>query len=250
MTPSGPESYRARIYRDYQGSLDPVLRADDSKEAFGSGKARYDHSFLPLLPRDKKARILDIGCGRGTFLYYLQNEGYANASGVDRSPETVRRAREHGIKGVVEGDTLEYLNAHPGAFDCIVAIDVFEHLFKPEIVEWLDAIYKALAPGGSVIIQAVNADGFGVNRMMSVDFTHETAFTRYSLHQVLGITGFKDDEFHPMEPLAGEGCLKTLGWKLIRLVLGFYYHVEVGSGIKNNDHIFTVNILAKARKPG
>ncbi len=243
-----PESYRARIYRDYQGSLDPALRADDSPQAFASGRALYRRSFLPLLPADRKARILDIGCGRGTFLYYLQSEGYENACGVDRSPETVRRALERGIKHIVEADTLEYLRARPGAFDCIVAIDVFEHLLKPEVVEWLDAIYAALAPGGIVLIQAVNADGPGFGRMLYVDFTHETAFTRYSLHQVLGIAGFRDDEFHPMEPADG-GWRKRLIWKAVRLMMGLIHHAEVGSGIWNNDHILTVNILAKARKP-
>lgn len=41
--------------------------------------------FKDILPDDKEAKIIDIACGAGHFLYFLQSQGYANASGIDLS---------------------------------------------------------------------------------------------------------------------------------------------------------------------
>lgn len=247
MSDPTAESYRSRIYRDYAASLEPTLGADDDLTA---GDERFRHSFLPLLPPDRRASILDIGCGRGAFLDFLRREGYKAARGVDRSPEVVKRAQAAGLD-ISEGDIGLHLAAHPGAFDCVIAVDVFEHLLKPEVLPLLDAAYAALKPGGRFLIQTVNADGPFFGRMLYVDFTHETAFTRYSLYQVLRISGFERIEFQPMEPI-GTGpraVLRRWVWGLVRLGMGLFYHLETGSGIRHHDHILTTNILVRAFKP-
>src|SRR5437667_11487666 len=54
----------------------------------------FRKSFSPWLPTSKDAKMLDLGCGYGEFVYVLQREGYARAMGVDRNvqqPEVARR---------------------------------------------------------------------------------------------------------------------------------------------------------------
>src|SRR5437870_7579155 len=46
---------------------------------------------------NKAARIADLGCGYGSFLYFLHEEGYRNIAGVDISAEQVDSARKLGI---------------------------------------------------------------------------------------------------------------------------------------------------------
>jgi len=41
------------------------------------------------LPEDKKAKIIDLGCGNGGFVYWLQQIGYQNAEGIDISAEQI-----------------------------------------------------------------------------------------------------------------------------------------------------------------
>ena len=41
--------------------------------------------------------MLDLGCGYGEFVYFLQREGYAGAMGVDRNAQEVEVARELGV---------------------------------------------------------------------------------------------------------------------------------------------------------
>lgn len=243
-----PEKYRARIYRDYAASLDPALSGSAPPDSAARDEV-YEREFLPLLPTDRAARILDAGCGRGELISFLKRRGYTNASGVDRSPESVRVARANGLD-VSEGALEEHLAAHPGAYDCVVAVDVLEHLFKNEVLDFLDAANKALKPGGSVLVQTVNAGSPFYGRMLHIDFTHETAFTRHSLHQIFGAAGFSDEEFRELPPV-GTGLRaagRRLLWRLFRLKMSLFLHVENGSGIVNNDHLFTQMFLAKARK--
>ncbi len=37
-----------------------------------------------ILPADKSARILDIGCGYGNLLYGMREAGYKNIQGIDK----------------------------------------------------------------------------------------------------------------------------------------------------------------------
>lgn len=245
------EKYRARIYRDYASSIEPTLRSAQTRESLSASDDAFERFHLHLLPTDKKAHIFDAGAGRGAFLDYLARKGYANALGVDRSPETVRRAKELGVRSLDLGDAGTHLAQHPAYYDCVIALDVLEHLRKDEVMDFLDAVFKALKPGGMLVVQTANADGPLFGRMMYADFTHETAFTRYSLYQAFGATGFTESEFHPLGPVGSgfRACLRRQLWKLIRLGVNLYYHVETGSGIFHNDHILTLDFLGKTRKP-
>ena len=56
--------------------------------------------FLHLLPTRKDAAILDLGCGYGKFLYFLQNEGYTETRGIDLNPQQLEVARSLGVRNV------------------------------------------------------------------------------------------------------------------------------------------------------
>jgi 2-polyprenyl-3-methyl-5-hydroxy-6-metoxy-1,4-benzoquinol methylase len=244
-----PEEYRRRVYSDYAASVDPALRGTGPADPAAREEV-YERDFLPLLPADRGARILDAGCGRGEFLLFLKKRGFTNVAGVDRSPESVKAARAAGLSDVGEGSVEAHLAAHPGAYDCVVAVDVLEHLFKDEVLKFLDAAHAALKPGGRLIVQTVNAASLFGGRMLNIDFTHETAFTRHSLHQAFGAAGFADADFHEIRPVGAgpRAALRRLLWKVFRLKLSLYLHVETGSGILRNDHLFSQIFLARARK--
>ena len=86
--------------------------------------------FGPLLPVNKAARIVDLGCGYGSFLYFLHEEGYRNIAGVDVGTEQVDSARRLGIPNVVQDDCGRFLEGCRQEFDCLTALDLLEHLTK------------------------------------------------------------------------------------------------------------------------
>ena len=60
-----------------------------------------DYTIAPylakVLPQDKSAKILDIGCGMGQMLHALRVLGYENVYGVDISDEAVEHCRALGL---------------------------------------------------------------------------------------------------------------------------------------------------------
>ena len=60
------------------------------------------------LPEDKGAAILDVGCGRGEFLRFLQVEGYVNCEGIDLAEEQVEQSKRWNLPVRCE-DALDYL---------------------------------------------------------------------------------------------------------------------------------------------
>ena len=139
------------------------------------------------------APILDLGCGGGEFLEFLQSKGFTNLHGIDRSLQQVARCQERGLTGIeVVIDSTQWLQERKQKFSCVVLNDVLEHIPKQEIVPTLNAIRSALISGGCVIIKVPNAaNAFGLVARY-LDFTHEVAFTEHSLKQVLIASMFAD----------------------------------------------------------
>jgi SAM-dependent methyltransferase len=237
---------RQRLYQNYVTThLQNVHNI--SPESFESFRTIYRARYGAWLPEDKQASMLEIGCGYGSFLYFLQKEGYANAFGVDISPEQVELAKSLGVKNVKLAENLMFLKSNKRTFHLIAAFDVIEHYNREEMFELLAAAYDALLEDGVLLLQTPNADGPFAGRYRYYDFTHEIAFTRYSISQVLSALSFRNVEVFPVEPVVHgfNSALRWVFWKLIRQVLLFYLTVETGSG---KDHILTQNLIAVARK--
>jgi len=144
-----------------------------------------------LLPQDKTANILDVGCGAGHFLYYLQQEGYTNYYGIDISSEQVEFCKAYVTEKVELADVFEFLKDKIQRYDSIVANDLIEHIPREYILEFLNLSYQALRLGGVIILKTGNMSAPGALSLRYIDFTHETGFTERSLAQVLRLANFK-----------------------------------------------------------
>jgi 2-polyprenyl-3-methyl-5-hydroxy-6-metoxy-1,4-benzoquinol methylase len=204
--------------------------------------------FGSLLPEDRSARIADIGCGSGGFLYFLKSRGYANACGVDCSPEQIELAKKYGIGDVIEGDATSFLSSNLAAFDCVATFDVLEHVDRGETLPFLRALLAALRPGGRLILRTANAAGPFGGHIRYADFTHLQAFTLSSISQVLRLAGFERIEVLPEGPRV-HGLVSAARWTLwegINAALRFYLAVETG---QTRREIFTRNLIAVAQRP-
>lgn len=243
--------YRRRLYAHYVSTHLAPLRdmpIGVLKEQIEKQRAIYHFYFGCFLPRDKSARVLDIGCGHGAFLHFLQREGYNDVAGVDVSPEQIEIARRLAVPNVQCADTMGFLREHLDEFDCITALDVVEHFQKEEVLPLFDAIYEALRSGGTFIMQSPNADGPFGGRYRYSDFTHELSFTKRSITQILSVAGFIDIKVVPTGPVA-HGFISAgrwFLWRLISALLMLYLGVETGSF---RGHILTQTLIATARKP-
>lgn len=97
-------------------------------------------------------RVLEVGCGFGTFTRLLAGRA-RSVTAIDLSPQMIRVAREraegHDNLEFVLGDFLQM--SLPGeSFDCIVTIATLHHLPQEDALRKLKA---ALKPGGVLVIQ-------------------------------------------------------------------------------------------------
>lgn len=239
--------YRERIYRNYASQFQAAPAVFDRATAQRWGKG-YEYYLRGWLPRDKRAAVADLACGGGQLLYFLQRRGYEALSGADISPEQVRIAR--GVcPAVAQSDVLDYLAAHPGAFDLITGLDIIEHFHKEEALVFLDRCHAALKPGGRLIVQTPNAGSPMGGGLRYGDFTHETGFNAHSLTRLLELCGFAAVEAREMGPVPWgyslASSVRYALWRILRVGIGFYNRVETGSA---GDGICTRVFLASGVK--
>jgi len=111
----------------------------------------YIDKFLLKLPAS--AKILDIGCGPGTFTQYLQQKGF-EVEGIDLSEEMIKIAKEK-VPGVtfrlMDMRKLEYPDNSFGGL--LVAYSLI-HIPSEEIPSTLLGFKKVLKTGGYMMIIA------------------------------------------------------------------------------------------------
>lgn len=243
-----PALYRDRIYASYLSARHSSL-APASLEGLRSREPFLRAIIKSHVPEDKQTRVLDLGCGHGAFVWVLRQAGYAHTIGVDRSAEQVEAARRLGIDGIQQGDLQATLRALPDcSFDVIIAFDVLEHFTKDELIVLLEQVYRVLREGGRLIIHAPNGESPFANRILFGDFTHELAFTRESITQLLMTCGFRQVGCYEDRPVVHglKSAVRRGLWSVIRGVWRFYLVIETGSG--ERACIFSQNFLIVAHK--
>jgi SAM-dependent methyltransferase len=223
------DDYRARIYKHYASRFMGSGTVFDVSEADRWGRA-YDHHFRGWLPKDKNTSIVDVACGGGNLLHFFKRRGYTNVTGVDISPEQIALARQV-VPNVVQGDVLSFLQSRPASFDLITGLDIVEHLFKDDVLTFLDACLAALKPRGRLILQTPNAESPWGSTIRYADFTHEVGFEHNSLTRLLRLCGFDHAESRELGPVmyGAASAIRLVVWRAIRMGLKIYNLAETGS---------------------
>lgn len=105
--------------------------------------------------------VLDIGCGRGEFLYYSALKGADVIVGIDYSVDAVNIVKQQVIPSLdkrlkrkvevfeMNAKKLEFPNC---SFDIVAVFDVVEHLHDWELKKCIIEISRVLKPGGKVLV--------------------------------------------------------------------------------------------------
>lgn len=237
--------YRNKLYKKYHSTHTGHLYAEQVGFS-ASSSATWERYFAGFFPQNKEAAVLDIGCGSGDFITWMNRLGYTNTSGIDISEEQIALAKKFGAKHVEVADLLSYLPKHKKEFDVIIARDVLEHLTKEEVLGVLENIYGALKDGGVFIAQTVNAKNWMWGRLRYGDFTHELAFTQESISQILRAENFSDIKIYSQRPVVHGifSCVRWLAWMLFEYLIKIVLFIETGTP----SAIVTQNLIVAAWK--
>jgi SAM-dependent methyltransferase len=142
------------------------------------------------IPYRGQGRLLDFGCGNGTFLRRMASVGW-HATGLDIGADAVAAVRASGIPAF-QG-TLPHPDLHLGSFDAITMRQSFEHVTEPRPV--LKAAFDLLSPGGCLIIDIPNYDSWEVeyfdDAAQVLDLPrHVLHFSPETLRDILVASGF------------------------------------------------------------
>jgi 2-polyprenyl-3-methyl-5-hydroxy-6-metoxy-1,4-benzoquinol methylase len=159
-------------------------------------EASYGH-IVSRLPHGSK--ILDIGCGIGFLLFWLQQSRPERFDlvGVDISKPQIALAKRHLPETVtlLNEKAADFLARNPRSFSAVFCTDVLEHIeTDDEMLEFLERARNCLLPSGLFVCQVPNMSNLTSAHVRYVDLTHARGFTDFSLLQLLECAGFSESE--------------------------------------------------------
>lgn len=185
--------------RDEQAYLAFERRFRGTEEEIAERVAFYLHR-LAAAAETSGGEVLDLGCGRGEALAVFGRAGL-RARGVDASAEMVARCRERGLRAEA-GDLFAALAAEgEGALAGVVSFHVVEHLDPTSIDRLIRLAFRALAPGGLLIVETPNPLSVVVAaRSFWLDPTHQRPVHPDALEMLARQSGFEPVERLDLRP--------------------------------------------------
>lgn len=142
--------------------------------------------------KEKRGRILDVGCSIGLFLKIARNRGW-DIYGVDVSHEDVKYAKRNYNITVFEG-TIKGANYPNDFFDVITMWDFIEHI--PEPISCLKEVKRILKKDGMLFILTGNIESReakqkGIYWPFLGGGTHLIFYSPQTIRKNLDIAGLK-----------------------------------------------------------
>ena len=188
----------------YLNARFPALRLAPALP-FGGSLLKFFPSTRDLAERDVRhlpapspgARLLDIGCGSGSFVKRALALGY-QAEGLEFDAVAVASATANGLP--VSLGALPATNLASAAYDVVTLSQVIEHLHDPKAA--LLEIFRLLIPGGVFWLATPNMDApghhdFGPDWRGLEPPRHLVLFSPSSLVGALEAAGLVDIQFMP-----------------------------------------------------
>jgi SAM-dependent methyltransferase len=152
------------------------------------------------------SKVLDLGCGDGGGAGKALLEHGCEYVGVDVSEKAVRLARDRGLDARVvdDGSPLPF---DDGSFGAVLALEVLEHLFLPQVTA--AEVHRVLKPRGVFMLTVPNVAywrrrlelaAFGRWNPFGDDLSveqpwrdpHIRFFNPSSMRRLLAVTGFRE----------------------------------------------------------
>jgi methionine biosynthesis protein MetW len=183
MSNARPTRPRADVYhRDLSAGL--------------SGKYRCVYDLVP-----RNGRVLELGCSTGYFTEHLAKK-CETVVAVDVDSPSIKACRDRGIPALqfdLSSGNIDSFLADQAPFDAVVAMDVLEHLARPQ--DLLARLHRLMHRCGILIVTGPNVANWHTRWELMrgrwnytdggiMDETHLRWFTRATWRKLLEESGF------------------------------------------------------------
>lgn len=150
--------------------------------------------------REAGDQALDLGCGRGEWLRLLTQAGF-QPRGIDLNTTMVDHCCEQGFN-VKQQDALEALRDSADASLALISgFHIAEHLPFEVLFNLVAEAYRALAPGGVLVLETPNPENLIVaSYSFYHDLTHRNPLTPPTLQFLLQFHGFGNASIQRFNP--------------------------------------------------
>jgi SAM-dependent methyltransferase len=182
MTEEATTEYYSSVYRNDYG----IDLAGEKYHAFKAIEHIGRNKKIFNFTKDKKYKILEIGCSTGIFLENMKHENI-EVFGVEQCKETAKIAQDKGLN--VDNCRIEDYNGKD--FDMVAIFNTLEHMHSPTSV--LEKIHSILKPDGLiyVVVPDLYTNMVGLNADAFLSCAHLFNFDIVTLKLFIEKCGFK-----------------------------------------------------------
>jgi 2-polyprenyl-3-methyl-5-hydroxy-6-metoxy-1,4-benzoquinol methylase len=157
-----------------------------------------NQAVLSLVP-PSAVRILDVGCGTGTFGERLRTDGQRYVAGITYSPQEAELASKR-LSKVYCADLTNFDFSSLGKFDCVILSHILEHMYSPTQI--LERLKSVMGPESVVVVALPNVVWWKQRLQFLMgkwqyqdwgilDRTHFRFFDKYSSAELLKDAGYE-----------------------------------------------------------
>ncbi len=173
----------AQTRRDYLGRVNEADKAHcaevalqwgkdywDGARRYGYGGYKYDGRWRDVAEKivrhyqlPERARILDVGCGKGFLLYeFIQVLPGAAVAGIDVSPYAIEHAKEE-VQPFLQTGSASALPFPDQSFDLVISINTLHNLYHYELDQALREMERVSAGAKYLTVEAYRNEREKVN---------------------------------------------------------------------------------------
>lgn len=227
MTNEMSDDQRAEFYKSHRDRLSTIYKKKH--------KIQFDAEFLSLTNADASMSVLEIGCGTGLFLRYLEDRNFKEIVGIDMDEGLSSALADLNQSEIYLDDVDRVLkNKLTGRrFDRIVLLDVAEHIHLDNLVSLVSDLTNYIKDDGKLLLRVPNIESPWGLKMFFGTFDHVTPLGPGRIRELAGLSGWNCSGVFPQEP---QKLFRRLKERIVnRLLSGMLsYHPD----------IWTANILA------
>src|SRR4051812_10036023 len=105
-------------------------------------------------------RVLDVGCGWGSFALHAAGRYGVSVVGITLSTEQAELARkrvaEAGLTELVDIRVQDYRDVNDGPYDAVSSIGMSEHVGREQLNRYVSQLHGLLPPGGRMLNHAIS----------------------------------------------------------------------------------------------